>query len=633
MQKIFFSLICCCLFLLAKTQEPVFAKTAVAIPEELKKDANAVFRLDEGLLEVNSTSDYTMTFHQVVTVLNEQGAHYLHHRLRFDKFYKVEYVNITVFNALGLPTKKYDKKDFEVEAAYDGISLVTDDKVMKLFTPVSGYPCTIEVQYKVHAIGYIDLPNWYMDVNNASTEFFRYQVTVPVDLDIRHRTLNLNITPQVEVLGKLKKYMWEAKNVSAKKQEPNSYEPARYLPQVEVAPNAFEYDGYAGSFKTWKDFGLWTYKLYEEKNPFNAQRISEIQSLVPASGSKEEKISALYQYLQHNMRYVSIQLGIGGFKPFAAKFVDEKRYGDCKALTNYMRYLLQTVGIKSYPALINAGNNKIPADPQFPADPFNHVILCIPGEKDTTWLECTSNNNKAGELGSFTENKRALLLTEEGGVLVNTPKSFYRNNGVASYSEVTINEEGGAQITTRIKSKGEAASYFHYVHQLKEDEQREMLVDYLACKHPDELTVSASDEKDPVSLQVNRLYEKLYNFKAGSKFFFPSCIGKMGTEKLKATNRETDFVFAYPYEKTDTTIYHLPTGFTLETVPAGKEITTEHGTYKRSFSYDKSTNNLVAVSYLALKAHAVPPAGYLPVVRFFKEVAEAEEENIILVKQ
>ena len=123
------------------------------------------------------------------------------------------------------------------------------------------------------------------------------------------------------------------------------------------------------------------------------------------------------------MRYVSIQLGIGGFKPSAAKFVDEKKYGDCKALTNYMKNLLSVVGIASYPALINAGYNKYPADTRFPSDPFNHVILCVPMEKDTVWLECTSNNAKAGFFGLLYRKQKCFIDYREGrGISKNSNK-------------------------------------------------------------------------------------------------------------------------------------------------------------------------------------------------------------------
>ena len=224
---------------------------AATIADSLKKDAVAVYRLDEAVLDVRSPSSYTLTVHQVVTILNDQGAYYLYHKLGFDKFYKVEAVDIKMYNAAGLLTKTYGRKDFDVEAAYDGISLVTDHKLMKLYTPAPGYPCTVDLQYKLTTSGYVELPNWFMNTSQVATEVFRYVVNVPAEIDIRHRTLNFDLKPKVETTGKLKKYVWEANGVAVKRVEGSSYEAARYLPQIEVAPNAFEYDGYGGAFKTW----------------------------------------------------------------------------------------------------------------------------------------------------------------------------------------------------------------------------------------------------------------------------------------------------------------------------------------------------------------------------------------------
>ena len=261
MRKVILSIVTCCILLSMQAQDLAPSHAAATLPDELKKGADVVYRLDEAVLNVLSPSEYKLKVHQVITLLNAEGSSYLHHRLGTDKFYKVDEVEITVYDAVGLPQKKYEKKDFETEAAYDGFSLYTDDKVMKLYTPAPMYPCTVDVQYKIHALGYIDLPNWFINYHKASTELFRYEVNVPASLDIRQRTLNLAITPRIEENGSQKHYVWETKNVTAKTVEGEGYELARYLPQVEVAPNEFSYDGYGGSFRTWQDFGLWSYRL------------------------------------------------------------------------------------------------------------------------------------------------------------------------------------------------------------------------------------------------------------------------------------------------------------------------------------------------------------------------------------
>ena len=633
MRKLHLLIGCFVMWMQAGSQGLNLDYAAGTIADSLKKDAVAVYRLDEAVLDVRSPSSYTFTVHQVVTILNDQGAYYLHHKLGFDKFYKVEAVDIKMYNALGLLTKTYGRKDFDVEAAYDGILLVTDNKLMKLYTPAPGYPCTIDVQYKLSTSGYLELPNWSINTSQVATEVFRYVVNVPTEIDIRHRTLNMDLAPKVEEVGKLKKYTWQANGIAVKRVEAGGYEAARYLPQIEVAPNTFEYDGYPGTFKTWADFSKWNYKLYEERQPFTENRVAEIKGMLQGVSTQEEKIAVLYQYMQRHMRYVSIQLGIGGFKPFPVKFVDEKRYGDCKALTNYMRHLLQVAGIPSYPALINAGSDKMPADPLFPTDPFNHVILCIPNGKDTTWLECTSNKAETGFLGTFTENKKALLITAEGGQLVNTPRSHYKNNRYYTNHRVAINTNGGAQVEAQVQSSGDAASWLYYISGTDNDRQKELLTKQFGYKVPEVLAMPTIKEGEGGKVQMNLEYGQLYHFKAGKKFFFPLSVGKLHNDEVKTATRQSLFLFDHPFQKRDTTTFQLPAGFVLENVPPAKELKTAHSWYQRTVTYDPSANTVTYISQLELKEHAIPAADYLQVALFFKGVAELESENIILQQQ
>ena len=147
--------------------------------------------------------------------------------------------------------------------------------------------------------------------------------------------------------------------------------------------------------------------------------------------------------MQQKTRYISIQVGIGGWKPMLASEVDRLGYGDCKALTNYTRALLSEVGITSYYAKIYAGRGKRKSlDGNLVSQQSNHVILMVPFERDTTWLECTNQKIPFGHLGSFTDDRDALVITPEGGMLIKTPKIPVEENIQNMSGDLTIQENG-----------------------------------------------------------------------------------------------------------------------------------------------------------------------------------------------
>lgn len=607
--------------------------SAYTIPDSLKKDADAVYRLDESVVDVQSAAKYVQTTHQVITLLNKDAAHHLYQRHFFNKQTKVEDVEIKLYNAFGVEIKKYKKKDFEISSYDDRMSLFTDAGIMTLDIPAQTYPCTIEITTEERISGHIILPSFYFGGSGEASQQARYTIRMPQNMDIRHRVQNIDLKPAITTQNNIKTYVWEVKNLVARRAEYGGYESRNYAPRVEIIPLAFEYDGYPGNFTSWKDFGEWNYKLYEDANPFTPARAEQIKALVATCKDDQEKIKVLYNHLKQTMRYVSIQLGIGGFKPFAVSFVDEKKYGDCKALTNYMRYMLKTVGIKSYPALINGGASKAPADPAFPADPFNHVILCIPQGKDSVWLECTSNISETGFLGNFTENKNALLLTEQGGILVPTPRSNSRNNVLTTKTVVSLNKEGESAIQSSIYCTGDFWATYHYITQLERERQKTFFVNALNYKSPDEFRFTAAGDSATGKLfRLNLAYEQLFDFRSGNKLFFRPRVNKICDEDLKSNNeRTTDYLFDFPYEKTDTTVYVLPAGFSLGNLPATKEISTAFGYYKNEVIKNEQRNEVIIVSQLSLKKHIIAPSEYTRVADFIKEVNKNEAEKLIIL--
>jgi hypothetical protein len=608
---------------------------ASAIPDSLKKNAHAVFRLDESQLKIISPSKFKNRTHQVVTLLDEQAQYRLFHKFYIDKFNKVEDIKITIYNEYGKAVKDYNRKDFTTQAAYSDNDLVTDDKVMYLQTTAPGYPCTVEVSYEVNSSSYIELPNWVLTTPHHSVELNRLTVQVPADIDIRHRTKGMALQPNISNDGTTKQYVWEVRNLKAQSPEVGAFTQYEQFPMIEIAPNQFSYDDYGGKMTTWADFGAWSYALFESAKPFDEHRKPQIMALLQGAITQKEKLARLYQYMQQNMRYVSIQLGIGGFKPFDVSFVDSKKYGDCKALTNYMHNMLQLAGIPSYRALVNAGSSNEPADPLFPASVFNHVILCAVADGDSTWLECTSNTNEPGKLGSFTENRHALLLTDKGGQLVATPKTKPGDNLLDTYTTIQLGNDGAGSTTTRFgMTGGYTQEFLNYIGETKKDDQKRYLMQQLGFVQPDDFEVSFDRKTPKATAILNMAVEKIPSFTAGSKMFLNPRIHQIWGRALPSSDKRTnDFYLGTPFIKTDTTLYILPEGYGPDNLPKNRKASCEYGSFSSQYTWDASKRAVITIARLEVRERVIPANKYAATKSFFDEVLAEFNEKIVVKKQ
>lgn len=605
-----------------------------SILDSLKKDAHAVYRLDEGIVDVTGPGRYNFHVHQIYTVLNKDGDHLLKLAYGIDKFRKIDNIEVKVLNKLGAVVEKYKKKDFTVTAAYDGFSLITDNQVMRLQIVSSDYPCTVEVAYTEEVTSFITLPTWSFQSPGIAVETSRFLVKIPAEIDIRYKTKHINITPVVTTLNSKKNYLWEVNNLAAKKSQAGAGEYAK-VPRLLVAANQFEYDGHRGDMSGWKGMGLWYNELVKATNQLSETYKAEIRNLVDGAKSDIDKVRIIYNHLQKNFRYVSIQLGIGGFRPFPANFVHEKKYGDCKALSNYMQACLSAINIKSYSAWINAGADRSPVDPDFPYDGFNHQILCVPIDKDTTWLECTSSLADFAHLGNFTENRNALVLTENGGVLIPTPKSKSHQNKFTMTTTVNMNEDGSGKTESVMTTTGEYKYEQLAMSQEKADLLKQYFVNGYGFPNPDEFELSFGEKNTmPFNTRLQLKVEKINDFMAGSKMFLRPRIYKIWSSKLpSAENRTEDFLFECPFEKTDTTTYKLPAGFKVEALPKEKQIQFEFGSYNSKHWYDDQQKAIVTTAKLVLTQHHIPAEKYASVRTFFNEVMMDDSQRIVIKKE
>jgi len=604
-----------------------------AIPDALKKDASTVKRFEKIDFEVKDIDKAYLRVQEVTTVLDASASNELVFQQFTDNFHSLEDVDIKVYDASGKVLDKLKKKDLSSQSS--GSGLVPDGKVYYYEVQANKYPVTVEFDYTIIFHGIFHYPDYIIQTPEQSIERSIFTARVPKDLDLRFKLMNHQFAPVIDETDKsVKTYSWNISGLPAKKYEIGSGDYSNSYPRVMLGANKFELDGYPGEMNSWKNMGLWYNTLVKNDNVLDPKFSEEIKRLTSNATNERDKVELIYNYLQKNFRYVSIQLGIGGMKPFSADFVHKNKYGDCKALSNYMQACLNAVNIKGYSAWIRGDNYPNIIDPDFPDDPFNHQILCVPLKGDTIWLECTSNTAEFGVLGSFTENRQALLLTENGGVLLNTPKSKAESNRFTSNTTIKLNADGEGSASVELKTTGEYIDDIkNYVFEQKKDDQKKYLVNYIGFIQPDdfEITYDKADNKAPVKIEM--AIEKVPEFSSGNKLFLNPRIYKIWSYALpKAEGRTQDFYFNTPFIKTDTTIYKLPEGFTLETLPKPKNINFEYGSLKSTYKYDEVQKTIITTLQLQLNEYKIPAAKFLATKNFFNEVLEEYTEKIVIKK-
>ena len=415
------------------------------IPTALRARADAVVRHETIVVDMQAPTKVNYHVKQAITVFNKGGEGKARLVIHYDKSTVIKRIAGRVFDANGFQTGKFTHRDFMDESAVSSFSLYEDSRMKHFLPAVTHYPYTVEYEYELELKQNLIIPAWRPDAYpDVSVEHSRYTFLCEAADKVRIKAMNYGGEPILEDLDGRKALTWEVSNLVARRQEPYSPNPDTYCIWVRVAPVDFVYYKHRGQYADWSELGRWVHKaLLADGLTLPESTIQEVRQLVADKASDKEKARTLYAYLQRKTRYVSVQIGIGGFKPTAASEVDRLGYGDCKGLVNYMQALLNVVGISSYYCVVEAGSAKRDMQPDFAGmEQGNHVILCLPFENDTTWLECTSQRTPFGFLGSFTDDRTVLACTQQGGKLLRTPRYAEEANLQRRQATLTLKDDG-----------------------------------------------------------------------------------------------------------------------------------------------------------------------------------------------
>lgn len=366
----------------------------------------------------------------------------------------LDIIDATITDHDGKVVRTLKKSDIKVVSDISAGTFY-EDRYCKQFSLFwKEYPYTIEYSYRIKSSKYIFVARWYpyyytsVPVHKASLtvelpQWFKGRLYQQGKLDFKADTIN-----------KMLVYTWESKDLPLLREEYIAKPFYEVIPHVLAVPDEFDYIE-KGELVTWQAFGNWVERLNSGLDILTPEEGGKVDALLKGISDPNEKIRILYHYLQDYTHYVNISIEVGGMKPYPASYVCTNKYGDCKALTIYMKALLRYAGIQSFYALVNAGTNAVQVDRSIPGSWFNHVILCVPIEKDTIWLENTSPYTPSGYLGSFTQARLALVVNGIESRLVQTPALRQEEVREISKYEFTLNQSGSgsSRITKQLRGK------------------------------------------------------------------------------------------------------------------------------------------------------------------------------------
>jgi len=616
--------------LLAAILAPLTAAAqADVIPDSMKTDAHAVVRELKETLTLTAPGKATFTYHSVVTLLDDKDRSDLTFAATSTSFVRLEDADVQVFDAGGAPLQHIRKKEMSQSAFGEG--LVSDGMTTYYSVTAPTYPLTIQIDFTLSYKGIVNLPGFTLNHYHRSIMDASYTVTLGPGMGIRYQSHLLDLAPAISADGRV--YTWKTGGIRAARVETGA--PSDDVSQVYLAPNTFELGGLPGDMSTWAAFGKWIYELNKDTYTLPESSKAFYRDMVQGETTDAGKARILYRYLQQNFRYVAIELGIGGLKSFPASFTETNKYGDCKSLSTYMRACLEAVGVRSLTALINGGIHLAPVDPRFPRNAFNHEILCIPRQPDSIWLECTSKQTDFGVLGTFTENRNALLITEHGGVLVRTPSSTPTENCTVSHTTLTLSQDGSGKSQATLLTRGEAKRALLYgFKESDRDSRKKFLSDYMDYPEATDIDVrmGAPDSLEfPVDIDAH--FEKVPDFISGGKMFLNPHLTHIWKGRLPgAQHREFDYWFNYPFSIRDTTCYVLPAGFTLDQLPKAKTLSCGYAHYASAYWFDPTRGTVYSCATLTLDSMDIPPRDLDDVRRFFDRVTQDDAEKIVIAK-
>jgi hypothetical protein len=405
------------------------------------------------------------------------------------------------------------------------------------------------------------------------------------------------------------------------------------------------------ALQSWEEAGHSYHTLFDNGEEPETEIASQVETLSSGQSETLSKIDALYTYVSRQIRYVAIEIGIGGFQPHHPADVFKNKYGDCKDKATLLISMLSKIGLRGYPALVGTRGD-VEADPKAPTlATFDHMIVALPvpaslrtavekfpaydSRNQILWIDPTSETDPLGELPEMDQGVFALIAYPERGDLQRIPQPTPEQNGSEYSVNVHLQSDGTGAADVEAKYFGASNSHRHRFYRgrsqteiLKAFEER--VTRYANQASFGKASIAGTEDNRQ---QITEKFSFAGNFATASTgdswFFQPLILSGIAVPEVGPRPRQLPLDVGTPYHVKCNYRLELPAGMRVERLPDKNSIKSEFG--EVTIEYSMSGDALVATQTVSFAVSLIPPDKYSDFRDFVNAYIRATRQRLRVV--
>jgi hypothetical protein len=459
---------------------------------------------------------------------------------------------------------------------------------------------------------------------------------VPRDMDVEIREFNLDgfpISKTEKTEGSSRIVEYRTKEMPGIKSEHFDRGVQYNHPHLLVLVKSIGADQKTNVLASPQDLYRWYSSLTQKLQPNPLAYKATVEELIKNKTTDEEKMKAIYYWVQDNIRYIAFEDGLAAFKPDEAQNVFEKRYGDCKGMANLTKEMLKTAGYDA--RLTWIGTKRIMYDHSLPSLAVNNHMICtvlLNGKK--YFLDATEKYMPFGENAERIQNRPVMI--ENGNTFISdnvTPSDKNRDADMRSM-KVAVNGDN-LEGTYTITLKGETKKNFLYqYHYTKSDVRETFMTDFFANGNKSIKTAALKlpnleERSGPMALECDLTFAGAVSSFNNECYIDIDPVKSFKNWTIKDT-RQSDVDFGEHLHKKTTIELRVPTGYSIANLPENVTIADPEFTF--NIHYTTDGDRIIYTKELIVPEGIIKKKSFDRWNIAVKQLAKAYDTQIVLKK-